>query len=139
MTLFLLDTDHVSLYQRGHPRLIRNLLLHLNDQLAVSVITVEEQLAGWRSELSRARDNARRADFYARMAQATESLASWRVIPFSLTAMTRHADLMRQRLNVGSNDLKIAASALEVGAVVVTRNARDFGRVPGLPQQDWSV
>ena len=39
-------------------------------------------------------------------------------------------------MNVGSNDLKIAASALENNAIVVTRNARDFGRVPGLLCQD---
>ena len=43
----LLDTDHLSLYQLGHPRVVQNLLQHLADQLAISVITVEEQLGGW--------------------------------------------------------------------------------------------
>ena len=44
-----------------------------------------------------------------------------------------------QRLNVGSNDLKIAATALEQNATVVTRNLRDFGRVPGVLCQDWTI
>ncbi len=46
--------------------------------------------------------------------------------------------LVRQRLNVGSNDLKSAATALEHNAIVVTRNLRDFGRVEGLVCEDWA-
>jgi tRNA(fMet)-specific endonuclease VapC len=46
---------------------------------------------------------------------------------------------MRARLNVKSNDLRIAAVALDLGGIVVTRNLRDFGRVPALVCEDWSV
>jgi hypothetical protein len=42
VSLYLLDTDHVTLYQQGHPPLLRNLLRHVGDRLATSVITVEE-------------------------------------------------------------------------------------------------
>jgi tRNA(fMet)-specific endonuclease VapC len=139
VSLYLLDTDQVTLYQLGHPLLIQNVLQHLVDQLAVAVITVEEQLGGWQRALRQARDDARREEVYRRMALTVESLAGWAILPFSQAAMTRHADLMRQRLNVGSNDLKIAATALETGATVVTRNLRDFTRVPGLSCQDWST
>jgi len=139
MSLFLLDTDHLSLYQMGHPRILQNILRHITDQLAISVITVEEQLSGWQRALNQARDDQRRAEVYRRMAQTVESLSSWLIRPFSLVAMTRHASLIRQRLNVGSNDLKIAAIALESNATVVTRNKRDFARVTGLSLDDWSL
>jgi tRNA(fMet)-specific endonuclease VapC len=139
MALFLLDTDHLSLYQRGHPQIIRNVLCHLSDELAISVISVEEQLTGWQSLLRQSRDEQRRAEVYRRMAMAVVSLSGWTILPFSLQAMSRHVTLVRQRLNVGSNDLKIAATALECNAIVVTRNYRDFSRVGGLTIQDWSV
>ena len=43
------------------------------------------------------------------------------------------------KLNVRANDLRIAAIALENSAIVVSRNLRDFQRVPGLQVEDWSV
>jgi tRNA(fMet)-specific endonuclease VapC len=139
VSLFLLDTDHLTLYEMGHPQLLQNVAQHLLDQLAISVITVEEQLTGWQRALNQAKTDARREQIYQRMAHTVEALSGWHVFPLTLAAMSRHAQLIRQRLNVGSNDLKIAATALENNATVVTRNLRDFGRVTGLSCQDWTV
>jgi predicted nucleic acid-binding protein len=38
-------------------------------------------------------------------------------------------------LNFGSNDSKIAA--IEFGATIITRNLRDFRRIPGVMAEDW--
>jgi len=70
MSLFLLDTDHPSLYQYGHPGVVQSVLAHLGDERAISVITVEEQLTGWQRLLGRSRDQDQRAEVYRRMALA---------------------------------------------------------------------
>ena len=66
----------------------------------------------------------------------------WKQFPllaFPESAILRFEQLVALRLNVGKMDLRIAAIALEYGAVVVTRNQRDFGRVPSLMIEDWTV
>jgi tRNA(fMet)-specific endonuclease VapC len=139
MSVFVLDTDHVTLYHTGNPQVLQNIALHAADTLTICVITVEEQLTGWQTALRQAKDDARREQVYRRMALAVESLSGWLVIPFTHSAMLRHRALLRLHRNVGSNDLKIAAVAIEFNATVITRNQRDFRQVAGLTLADWSV
>lgn len=89
MSLFLLDTDHLTLYQMGHPQLLQNLAQHLTDHLAISVISVEEQLTGWQRALHQAKDDARREQVYKRMARTVEFLAGWLVLPLSQASRRR--------------------------------------------------
>ncbi len=46
MTLYVLDTDILTLYQSGQPTVVHHVQGCPADQLAVSVISVEEQLTG---------------------------------------------------------------------------------------------
>jgi tRNA(fMet)-specific endonuclease VapC len=66
-------------------------------------------------------------------------MAGFEILPMTATSLAQHATLMGAKLNVKSPDLRIAAVALEQGGIVVTRNLRDFRRVPGLVSEDWSV
>ena len=42
--MFILDTDHISLFQRRHPHVTTRVLATSALELATTVITVEEQL-----------------------------------------------------------------------------------------------
>lgn len=49
------------------------------------------------------------------------------------------AHLARRGQPIGPNDLLIASIALARGAILVTHNAAEFGRVPSLVIEDWEV
>jgi len=51
-------------------------------------------------------------------------------------AVIRH-DLEARGAGIGPMDTLIAAQALRLGATVITRNVREFGRVPGLKVENW--
>ena len=42
------------------------------------------------------------------------------------------------KLGIRSKDLRIAAIALEHAGTLVTRNVRDFQRIPGLAVENWA-
>jgi tRNA(fMet)-specific endonuclease VapC len=138
VTRFLLDTDTVSLYLRNHPPVCGAIVAHRGDELLISVITVEELWDGWQAVIRKAKTPPEVGAAYTRLADTLNELRSWSIVPFTTPAVERYAGLKKQKLNVGAGDLKIAAIGLETGAVVVTRNARDFRRVPGLTIEDWS-
>jgi tRNA(fMet)-specific endonuclease VapC len=136
VSLYLLDTDTFSLYQRGHARVFQAVVNR--PVAALSIITVDELWSGWLTAVRQAKTPDRMALGYARLTETVVELRNWEIVTFAEAAILRHHSLKRQKLNIGGNDLKIAAIALELGATVVTRNVRDFGRVPGLALDDWS-
>lgn len=139
MTRYLLDTDTFSHYLRHNPTVVAAVVRHLADQVGVSIITVQEVWDGWAAVIGKAKTPDEAAAAYARLTDTLNELKNWPVVSFPAGAVARYAALKKQKLNVGANDLKIAAIALETGAVVVTHNRRDFERVPGVVVDDWVV
>ena len=139
MSLYVLDTDLLTLYYRGEHVVVRNIDSRPVADLAISIITVDEQLTGWYSMTRRARLPEEIAHAYANLGDAVVRLAKWRILPYTESAIARVALFKSLRLNVGLMDLRIAAIALENEATVVTRNRRDFIRIPGITVEDWSV
>lgn len=139
MAVFLLDTNTLTLLQRGHARVSAAAAAHAGDTVAFSSVNLEEVLGGWYAALRQARTAADQAQASRLLADAVTFLGRFPIYPLTEPALDRADRLARLKLNVGKMDLKIAALALELGAAVVTRNRRDFGRVPGLAVEDWSV
>jgi tRNA(fMet)-specific endonuclease VapC len=139
MSLFALDTDILSLFEAGHPKVRKNVILHPPFELAVTVLTVEERLSGWYTRLRRSTTAAQLSATYDKLADSVEILGQFQILRFTPPAIVRFNNLVAMKLGVRGMDLRIAAVALENAATVVTRNTRDFARVPGLSIEDWSV
>jgi tRNA(fMet)-specific endonuclease VapC len=139
MNLYVLDTDMLSLYENDHPIVRPRVDAHYWQELATTVITIEEGLAGWYTMLRQARRRDQWPPLYEQLAKKVDFLAQWQKLLFTSSAIVRYERLLTLRLNVRRNDLRIAAIALEHGGILVTRNLRDFRRVPNLLVEDWSV
>lgn len=139
MIRYILDTDILTLLQERHPVVLARIAGEHPDESAITILTVEEQMSGWYRQLRRAKSPAALAKAYAFLTSTVRSLAKLPIVSFGESAILRAKTLSSQRLNVRKTDLSIAAIALELGATVVTRNVRDFRRVPGLTVEDWSA
>ena len=79
-----------------------------------------------------------------RLQAAVEAwLAGFDVRPWPLDATHHYARirvaLERAGTPIGGMDLMIAAHALAEDSVVVTNNAREFHRVPGMAVEEWAL
>jgi tRNA(fMet)-specific endonuclease VapC len=139
MSLFVLDTDILTLYQEGHTLVCQRVDSHPAAELAITVMTVEEQLSGWYTLLRQTKQPKELARTYQRLGTTVQFLARWPILLFPEPAIARYEQLLRMKLNVAKMDLRIAAITLEHGGVLVTRNMRDFQRVPNLSVVNWAV
>jgi tRNA(fMet)-specific endonuclease VapC len=138
MVLFVLDTDTLSLLQGGHPRVSDRAKKCPAGEMAITAITVDEQLRGWYTLVRRAKKPAQVANAYDRLARSVSFLSRTVILPFPETAIMMFEKLRKAKLGVDGNDLRIAAIALDCNATVVTRNLRDFKLIPELRIEDWS-
>jgi tRNA(fMet)-specific endonuclease VapC len=106
--------------------------------VATTVVTAEEQLKGWLNVVHRASED-RLVFTYSLFQENLEYFKTIRLLPFDEAALGRYKEIRRQKLRVGTKDLRIAAVTLANKATLVTRNARDFSRVPGLKYEDWAI
>ena len=139
MSQYIFDTDIFTLWYLAHPVVCQRASVHATSDLAVTIITVEEQLTGWYSQLRKTRQRDALARVYQRFTDVVGKLAGLRIFSFEEPAILRYEQLRAMRLNIGGYDLRIAAITLEVGGILVTRNQRDFRRIPNLVLEDWSV
>jgi tRNA(fMet)-specific endonuclease VapC len=128
------------LVQYGHLRLVQRCAFHPDSDIAVAAISVQEQMRGWLARLNRLATPPQLADWYGILVHRMFPVWNrYELLPFPEPAILRFEHFKTMRLNVGLMDLRLAAVALENGLTVVTRNLRDFNRVPGVVAEDWSV
>ncbi|MBD2774435.1 type II toxin-antitoxin system VapC family toxin [Iningainema tapete] len=141
MSLFLLDTDHVSLWFRGHSSISAR-AAQSSSNITVTIVTVQELFNGWVVNINNPSSANNLVELYTRFWATVEFLQSVRILNFDAAADTQYRRLLKEhpplRKNRIQKDVRIAAIALSVNGVLVTRNQRDFAQVPGLVLEDWT-
>lgn len=131
--MLILDSNTISYYFRGDPLVVPRLQALRPIELGVPAI-VEYEL---RYGLMRLPQQAAAP----RLAALGQLLQPMQMLPFDSECAT-HAARIRAALEaagtpIGPHDTLIAATALRHQAMLVTRNVREFSRVPGLQWLNW--
>ena len=139
--MILLDTDHLSvLIDRRHfrhARLQERIRDSIDQDLAIPIVSAEEQLRGWLAQIHRLRDFSKQVPAYDRLVRLIDFLSRWQIIPFDHLAADQCRLLRGLRIRIGSQDLKIAAIAIINDALLLSANIRDFRQVPELMVESW--
>ena len=140
--MILIDTDHASYLKypesdRGRRFIDRLTAVHRDEVVAVSIITVEERMRGWLAVIAKERQAIRQVPGYRELSRLFEFYQEFEIVPFDEAVARQFDDLRDQRLRLGTMDLKIAATALNRNALLLSANRRDFERVPGLHTANW--
>jgi tRNA(fMet)-specific endonuclease VapC len=139
VSLFLLDTDIVTLMRAGNTEVLIQVAKHGPMTLAASVITVEEQLRGWYTLIRRASNDSQLVAAYERLTNTMGFYSGVQILSYTTGAAAHFAALKASKLRIGKMDLRIACIALDLGAILVTRNISDFKQVPGLRIENWAL
>ena len=137
--LFILDTDHITLLQYGHPTLLNRLSVVSPENIAVTIISAAEQLKGRLAQVNRAKTVTEVVYAFARFQEALNFYLTVPILPYDEPAaaqFTRFRKISKNR--PGTQDLRIASIALSREATLVTRNQRDFEVISDLSIDDWS-
>jgi tRNA(fMet)-specific endonuclease VapC len=139
--MYVLDTDHLSVLDRGGAnaqRLLQRLASVNSSQVAASIISYEEQMRGWLSYLAKAQTIAQQVETYKQLKRQLATYCTIPVLEFDEQAAQEFQRLRKEHPRPDTMDLKIASIALVNQAVLLTRNSADFGQISGLSIEDWT-
>ena len=139
MTFYILDSDHLSLHQRGHEPLRNRLLAIPPARIAITVISAEELIRGRLAQVRKAVQPQKRVYAYDWLSKTFDFLCDFTILKYDSQAEAHLQAFRAQKIRVGTQDLKIAAIVLSRNAMLITRNRRDFERILTLRIADWSV
>ncbi len=132
--MLILDTDAISLIQRGDGFRFETLIKILedaDDDVFVTVISFDEQIHGAFKEIAN-NDSKVLVRGYHRLYELLQDYGDRPMLQYDDKAGVVFQKLKVMKGRPATKDLRIASIALSHGATVVTGNLRDFQKVPVL-------
>lgn len=123
---YLVDSDYVADYLGEHPAAIKLLSSFAKDDLSISLITYGEIYEG----IHFGRDPQKTTDVFQRFLRPVV------ILPLTQPIMRQFArirgELRRTGKIIGDFDILIAATAIQHNLTLLTRNTKDYQRIPDL-------
>jgi tRNA(fMet)-specific endonuclease VapC len=138
MTAF--DTDVITLILNGSEYYVKKAERISPAELSLPVPVFEEVIRGRLNAIRQAESGRVKmtvAAAYEMLRETAENLRRYGLLPFDAQGETLTADWTKQRIKVGTMDMRIGASCIIGNATLVSRNRRDFDRLPGLRVEYW--
>jgi tRNA(fMet)-specific endonuclease VapC len=142
MSLWILDTDTVSLFLEGNSLICERAGSKFSD-IAITIVTVQEIFNGWAGRINDPSQAHQLVYLYTKLWRTTEFFKKVTILNFTETAQICHQNLLTENKQLAKKrlekDLRIAAIAIANNGVMVTRNHKDFSLIPGLQVEDWAI
>lgn len=137
MALYLLDTNVLSRLVRGvDPQLSEKVGRHVTDCVLSSIAWYELAYGAARSPDPL--KSGERLELLRSIFPFVRSFGEEEA--FEAASVRAHLETLKPNAQpIGPHDVLLAGHALALGAVLVTHNVREFGRVPRLAVEDWQT
>ena len=130
----MLDTDILSEFFRGNPKVIEKVADHLKEYgfVSLSIITYYEILNGLLYK-----DAKKQLKKFEDFAQLNKVVPL--TLPMAKTAAIIQADLRKKGTEIGHTDTLIAGIAITSELQLITNNTNHFKRIKGLKIDNWTL
>ncbi len=140
MNKYIFDTNVVTLSQHGNSNIAQHAKVVGIANIFITTVTLEEQLKGRLAIISKCTTKPEllpRA--YQNLLITQGYFCQMNLLDFNEAACECFKKLRQQKINIGTQDLRIATIALVNDAILVTQNYKDFIKVPDLKMEDWTL
>jgi len=137
--MLLLDTNHLREFGKASAvgQRLFDRLESSGEEVATTIVCIEEQARGWLAEIKSAKDEASEIWAYSQYKEHVEVSARWLILDWDADAARLFRQLRGQGVRIGTMDLRIACIAMVHDALLLSRNKTDFEKVPGLRFENW--
>jgi tRNA(fMet)-specific endonuclease VapC len=141
--IVILDTDLLTILQRQADPEFSRLRLKLQslppEKICTTIINFEEQIRGWLLFISDSKLKHQEIFAYKRLHSLIGFFNEFTLLNYDAAAAEQFTKLRQLRLKIGTMDLKIAAIAISINALLLSRNLKDFHKISGLRVEDWAA
>ena len=135
------DTDVLTQILFGNAEYVNRAAAIPPHEQAVPIVAIEEILRGRLNVIRQAEAGKSKyliEEAYEFFARSLAKLSGLRVLTYSSQAEAQFQEWRKQKVRVRTHDLRIAATCVAHGAILISRNRRDYERVPGLSAEFWT-